>query len=98
MELIDAKLLLELVQDMYLLRQDEKDMIAKIIKYAPKVDAEAVVRCKECKYRMLNDDKDFSVEWYCDLDTNDFYAMGRNAYDENWFCADGERREDAETD
>lgn len=47
-----------------------------------------VVRCKYCKHRKL--DEGYYV---CELDTGDLYELGRNAEDDNWFCADGERKE-----
>ena len=50
-----------------------------------------IVRCKDCKHREL--DEGFYV---CKLDTGDLYELGRNAEDDNWFCADGERKEDNE--
>ena len=51
-----------------------------------------IVRCKDCKYRFL--DKRFGH--MCDLDSGDPYCSGRNAEDDNWFCADARRREDGE--
>ena len=30
----------------------------------------------------------------CTLDTGDPFALGRDAEDDNWFCADGEKREE----
>ena len=32
-------------------------------------------------------------DYYCELDTDDIYELGRKADDPNWFCADAERME-----
>ena len=50
----------------------------------PVVDAVEVVRCKDCKY------------WERDVIFQDGWCRGTRRGDPNWFCADGERREDAE--
>ena len=57
--------------------------------------------CKDCKHRKGEFHVDrrrkeggYWVYWWCDLDTGDPYELGRNAEDDNWFCADSERRED----
>lgn len=55
---------------------------------APIADVVEVVRCKDCKHRVFEDGS-----YVCDLDTWDFHELGRNAEDDNWFCADGEKRE-----
>lgn len=43
-----------------------------------------LIRCKDCKHRFGD---------ICDLDTGDPFELGRSAYDDNWFCADGEKKE-----
>jgi len=57
-----------------------------------------VVRCRDCKHRIVNENAGkkgyMSLDAMCDLDTGDIYELGRNAEDPDWFCADGERRED----
>ena len=62
----------------------------------PTVDAVPVVRCKDCKHRILNDHYGkkgyFNLKAMCDLDTGDIFELGRNAEIDDWFCADGERR------
>ena len=50
------------------------------IALAPTVDAEPVVRCKDCKY-WRNDDCQNDSHGYCPISENDF-------------CSRGERRED----
>ena len=56
----------------------------------PSVDAVEIVRCKDCKHRCF----DNRFGFMCELDTGDPYEMGRNAYAGDWFCADGERKDD----
>ena len=54
---------------------------------APTVDAVPVVRCRDCKHRDPEDKK-------CDCGHAILWQLPR---DDDWFCADGERRDD-ETD
>lgn len=54
-----------------------------IIDVQPTVDAEPVVRCKDCKY------------WEYDVIFSDGWCRGKHQGNPSWFCADGERREDA---
>lgn len=64
----------------------------------PTVDAVEIVRCKDCKHRWVNEhygEKGYmKIKAMCSLDTDDPFELGRNAYDDNWFCADGERKDD----
>ena len=57
-----------------------------------------VVRCKDCKYRRVNEhygEKGYmKLKAMCDLDTGDPFELGRYAENDDWYCADGERRED----
>lgn len=65
--IIDADKLKDIISDTWVLdRIDEQ----------PTVDAEPVVRCKDCQYRGS---------------TAECLERG-----DDWFCADGKRREDAE--
>lgn len=56
-------------------------------------DLVEVVRCKDCMHRIVNEH--FGEKGYmrlkamCKLDTGDPFELGRNAEDDNWFCADG---------
>lgn len=57
-----------------------------------------IVRCEYCKHRKGTFHADrrrkeggYWVYW-CELDTGDPFELGRNAEDDNWFCADGERK------
>lgn len=47
-----------------------------------------IVRCKDCKHR--------TEEFTCDLDSWDPFESSRNADDDDWFCADGEPKEDTD--
>lgn len=49
-----------------------------------------LIRCKDCKYRIV--DKRYGK--MCDLDTGDPHMTGRNADNDEWFCADAERKEE----
>lgn len=53
-----------------------------VLSMLPAVDAVPVVRCKDCKYYHFREKQH---EKECELTG---YDMG-----ENWYCADGERRE-----
>jgi hypothetical protein len=71
--------------------------IKALISVLPTVDAVPVVRCRDCKHRVVNKNAGkkgyMDIEAMCDLDTGDIFELGRNAEDPDWFCADGERRE-----
>lgn len=56
--------------------------LCKVINDAPTVDAEPVVRCKDCKH------------WERDTFFQDGWCRGKRQGDPNWFCADGKRREE----
>lgn len=57
-----------------------------------------IVRCRDCKHRIVNEHYGehgyLNLKAECEWDTGDPYGLGRNAEDDEWFCADGERRED----
>lgn len=54
----------------------------EVIKNAPTIDAVPVVRCRECKH---HEDEEIGMI-YCPNVLGGWVA-------ENWFCADGERKE-----
>ena len=67
--------------------------LAKIaIEEVPTVDAVEVVRCRNCRWYVVNElTKKYEIDKrrkpsFCEL-----YGRYR---EENWFCADGERREE----
>lgn len=57
-----------------------------------------LVRCKDCKHRIVNEhygEKGYmKLKAMCELDTGDPFERGRCAENDEWYCADGERRED----
>ena len=53
-----------------------------VIRKSPTIDAVPVVRCKDCKY---HEDEEIGMV-YCPNALGGWVA-------ENWFCADGERKE-----
>ncbi len=94
MRLVDADKLFKVIAEQE--TWNVPDFVYESIKNAPTVDAVKVVRCRDCK-------------WW-DEDDNDFYgycmAMKHGYMSANWeigiyrkykgdfYCADGERRED----
>ena len=55
-----------------------------------------IIRCKDCRHRIVNDhygEKGYlKIKGYCELDTGDPFELGRDAQNDDWFCADAERR------
>ena len=78
--LIDAEPILMKWNTESLGRREMYDMV----KNAPMVDAVPVVRCKDCKHRDPEDKK-------CDCGHSILWQL---PMDDDWFCADGERRDD----
>ena len=64
--------------------------IASELRNLPAVDAVLVVRCRDCKHYNINGCMD-GFGW-CEHSGNDHSSA------DNWFCADGERRNDDATD
>lgn len=62
------------------------------------VDAVEVVRCKDCKHRIVNDhygEKGYlKIKAICELDTGNPFELGRCACEDDWFCCDGERKDE----
>lgn len=56
-----------------------------------------IIRCKDCRHRIVNDhygEKGYlNIKGYCELDTGDPFELGRNAENDDWFCADAERKD-----
>ena len=65
------------------------------IKPLPSAQPE-IIRCKDCRHRIVNDhygEKGYlKIKGYCELDTGDPFELGRDAQNDDWFCADAERR------
>lgn len=57
-----------------------------------------IIRCKECRHRIVNNNYGergyLKIKGYCELDTGDPFELGRDAGNDDWFCADAERRTD----
>ena len=67
------------------------DKAMEMIEAAPTIEAVPVVRCKDCRHRIMTEyAAKYDPEYYCELDTDDIYELGRKADDPNWFCADGQ--------
>lgn len=82
MRLIDA----ELLEEQFGI--SDADILAKEeIRYAPTVDAVPVVRCKDCKH---HEDEEIGMV-YCPNSIGGWVG-------ENWFCADGERKDGADNE
>jgi len=55
-----------------------------------------IIHCKYCKHRILNENygkKGYlkEIKAICELDSGDPFELGRNADDDEWYCADAER-------
>ena len=51
-----------------------------------------LVRCKDCKHATMTANGKMCK--YCEIDTDDFGYQRVVYHDADWFCADGERREE----
>lgn len=54
-------------------------------------DRQLVVRCKNCKHATMTADGKMCK--YCEMNTDDFGNQRDVYHDADWFCADGERRQ-----
>lgn len=77
----DADALIATLHNTYLPDGDARSVVYATIENTPTADVVEVVRCKDC-----------SKKEYCR--TSNVWAFPPS---HDWFCADGERREDAET-
>lgn len=76
------------------------DALKSVAQFAPTVDAVEVVRCRDCKHKPtgsgVNHDITFPEQDYrCPCRCEDYWYSWMP--DDDWFCANGERREDADT-
>lgn len=53
---------------------------------------EKIIRCKDCKHRTTETYRG-KEKYVCEFDSADPYEQSRNAYDDDWFCADREEKE-----
>ena len=96
-EYIDRQAAMDACLNGWNLDEDTVSHIQDNLKRVPAADVVEVVRCKDCKYRKVNEH--YGKKGYmwlkamCTLDTGDPFELGRDAEDDNWFCADGEKRE-----
>lgn len=85
----------------------DDDMLLRLeiaISRLPAVDAVPVVRYRDCKHRIVNEHYGergyINLKARCELDAGDPYSpllpiqLGRHADEDDWFCADGERKEE----
>ena len=83
--LIDADAVRKQIDEKRPGRAYEDAWALTVLDNAPTVDAEPVVRCGECKYRYVDGDNvRFNL---CLLNHNKVQSN-------DWYCADGERREE----
>lgn len=92
MRLIDANALRESAETCL----ETTGAFQALIESAPTVDAVPVVRCKECKWW---DEDDYSLYGYCRACKHGYHTTNweidiYRKQKEDFFCADGERRED----
>ena len=59
-----------------------------------------LIRCKDCKHRKVNEhygEKGYlKLKAMCELDTGDVFQLGRDAENDDWYCADAEIKGDTE--
>lgn len=64
----------------------------EIVKNAPTIDAEPVVRCKDCKYFLIKNKRTFckkdAIEWY----GGGYYEL--TAVEENHYCSYGAKMDE----
>lgn len=98
-DLINRQNLLEIIdwyEQQYSEIESYLDSIRKDIKSLP--SEQKIIRCKDCKHRIVNEhygEKGYmDLKARCELGTDDIFQLGRNAENDDWFCADGERKAD----
>ena len=53
-------------------------------------NAPELIRCKDCKYCV----KEPNGKLFCDILAIEYEPLGSKKVNADWFCADGERRDD----
>ena len=83
-------------------RDDLRNMMLTAFQELPTVDAIPVVRCKDCKYRPIDTgthqyghELEFPNEFKCPCQCSDHWYSWMP--DDEWFCANGERKTDEQT-
>ena len=91
---IDA---MEQAKEQYFDRRVIIEKMQNVVSNLPSAQPE-IIRCKDCRHRIVNDhygEKGYlNIKGYCELDTGDPFELGREAQNDDWFCADAERRTD----
>lgn len=91
MRLIDGDALWERLNDEPWENNADRDEIAlPIVNAAPTVDAEVVVRCKDCKHYLIADEFDGGKRYMCEV--NHFSYI--NSDGDMRYCSYGERKDD----
>lgn len=71
-------------------------LFEKVLEKQPAVDAIEIIKCKDCKHRILNkhygEKGHLQIKAYCELDTGNPFDVSRDSGNDNWFCADAERK------
>ena len=78
------------------LPDDWVEQIVDRLRNDPDAEWVEIIRCKDCRHRIVNDHyvEKLNIKGYCELDTGDPFELGRDAQNDDWFCADAERRTD----
>ena len=88
---IDA---MEQAKEQYFDRRVIIGKMQNVVSNLPSAQPE-IIRCKDCRHRIVNDhygEKGYlNIKGYCELDTGDPFELGRDAQNDDWFCADAER-------
>ena len=75
---------------------DKADVITELT-MLPSAEQE-IIKCKNCKHRIINENYGkkgyMNLKAMCDLDSGDPFELSRCAENDEWFCADAERRTD----
>ena len=73
----------------------EIEDVVTFVEKMKSVNSVEVVRCKDCMHRVVNEHYGeqgyLNIKAMCELDTGDVFELGRNAANDDWFCADAER-------
>lgn len=90
MRLINADKLLQVIAEQE--RWNVPDFVYESIKNAPTIDAEPVVKCKDCKWFDKTEDPSYG---YCHAMKHGYYSRHweisiYRKYKEDFYCADGE--------
>ena len=95
-DLIDRQAAIDAVLGVVPYDEYWKEQIEKAVNALPSAQPK-IIRCKDCRHRIVNDhygEKGYlNIKGYCELDTGDPFELGRDAQNDDWFCADGERKE-----